>query len=91
MTSQSDPNGPEILRHLQDFALSLRLLLACQSLLAQQFANQPQGIDLFLQPFQFGFFATEDFHGILHIGRAAGMQPLVNKNLQSRGGGENVT
>jgi hypothetical protein len=89
--SQSDPNGPEVLWHLQDLAAILWLLLACKSLLAQQLPNQTQGINLFLQAFQFGFFATKYFHGVLHIGRAAGMQPLVNKTVRSRGGEENVT
>lgn len=54
------------LRHLQDFAASLWLLFTGKGLLAQQFSDQPQGIDLFLQAFQFGFFSTEDFHGVLH-------------------------
>jgi hypothetical protein len=55
---------------LQDFAASLWFLLACKGLLAQQFPNQTQGVNLFLQAFQFGFFAAKDFHGILHISRA---------------------
>lgn len=76
--SRSDPNGPGVLRHLQDLAASFRLLLACERLLMQQFPHQTQGIDLFLQAFQFCFFSTKHFHGVLHIGRAAGTQPLIN-------------
>ena len=56
--SRNDPNGPEVLRHLQDFAASLRLLLPRKRLLAQQFPNQTERIDLFLQAFQFGFFSA---------------------------------
>ena len=43
------------------------------------------------QAFQFGFFSTEDFHGVLHIGRAAGTWPPINRTLRSRGRTENVT
>lgn len=53
-----NPNRPEVLRHLQDFAASLRFLFCGKSLLAQQFPHQSQGIDFFLQAFQFGFFAA---------------------------------
>jgi len=70
--SENNPNRPEILRHLQDFAANLCFLLACKSLFAQQFADQSQGINFFLEAFEFGFFASEYFHGVLHIGRAAG-------------------
>lgn len=54
------------LRHLQDLATRLRFRCRGKSLLAQQFSDESKGIDLFLQAFQFGFFAAKYFHGILH-------------------------
>ena len=46
------------LRHLQDLATRLRFRCRGKSLLAQQFSDESKGIDLFLQAFQFGFFAA---------------------------------
>ena len=56
--SRNNRNTPGALRHLQDFAASLCLLLARKGLLAQQFANETKGINFFLQAFQFCFFST---------------------------------
>ena len=67
------------LRHLQDFAAVLRLLLPGKGLFTQELSHKAQGVHFFLETLQFSFFAAKYFLGIFHFdsGGYLGRLPLT--------------